>query len=429
MHRLNRRDLLKLAGGALLASRFPAALAASSSGRVVVIGGGAAGTIVAKHLRNADPGIDVTLIERNPHYQTTLMSNTLLSQIEFVDTHTFSYEGLTRRGIKLVHQTVTGINAETKTVVTSAGSISYDRLIIAPGFGHSSTAIEGYDKAAEQLMPDAWKTPKETVLLREQIEKMRPGGTVLVATPRTAISCPSGPYERVSHIAHFLKKHNPRAKILIIDANDQFRTQDLFMQAWENFYPGMIEWVKGSDTKGGIRRVDAKSMKLFAEGTDFHADVANVILPQRAGDVATLAGVVDSTGWAPVDPTTFESTKRPGIHVIGDAASVGALPKSAQIANSQAIVCAGAVVALLNGGGDAARKSMPAARFFEIAYNIVAPNYAFSSIDVYRPTDDRKGVIRVSGGQSPSNASAEHRNREFAYAQSWYNNITHDMFS
>ena len=46
---------------------------------------------------------------------------------------------------------------------------------------------------------------------------------------------------------------------------------------------------------------------------------------------------------------TFASTLQPNIHVIGDAAIAGAMPKSAFAANAQAKVCAAAVAALLAG--------------------------------------------------------------------------------
>ena len=79
------------------------------------------------------------------------------------------------------------------------------------------------------------------------------------------------------------------------------------------------------------------------------ADVANVIPPQRAGAIAQIAGVADRTGWCPIDPVTFESRLQPGIHVIGDAAIAGAMPKSAFSANAQAKACAAAVASLLRG--------------------------------------------------------------------------------
>src|SRR3989454_10250066 len=90
--------------------------------------------------------------------------------------------------------------------------------------------------------------------------------------------------------------------------------------------------------------------------TDFgrhKAAVANVIPPQKAGQIAEAAGVADRTGWCPIDPVTFESKLQAGIHVIGDAAIAGAMPKSAFAANSQAKACAAAVARLVTGGSPA----------------------------------------------------------------------------
>ena len=86
--------------------------------------------------------------------------------------------------------------------------------------------------------------------------------------------------------------------------------------------------------------------------TDFDkvkAAVANVIPPQRAGRIAEIAGAADRSGWCPIDPVSFESQQVPNIHVIGDAAIAGAMPKSAFAANAQAKVCAVAVAKLSRG--------------------------------------------------------------------------------
>jgi len=84
--------------------------------------------------------------------------------------------------------------------------------------------------------------------------------------------------------------------------------------------------------------------------------VANVIPPQKAAAIAARAGVADRTGWCPVEPVAFESTLQPGIHVLGDAALMGGMSKSAFAAAAQGTACAAAIVARLAGRTiDAAR--------------------------------------------------------------------------
>src|SRR5438046_5347430 len=95
--------------------------------------------------------------------------------------------------------------------------------------------------------------------------------------------------------------------------------------------------------------VDPTTLTLSTDFQTYKAAVANVIPPQKAGAIAEAAGVADRTGWCPIDPVTFESTLQPMIHVVGDAAIAGAMPKSAFAANVQAKVCAAAVAKLLAG--------------------------------------------------------------------------------
>src|SRR3989442_7854165 len=100
--------------------------------------------------------------------------------------------------------------------------------------------------------------------------------------------------------------------------------------------------------------------------------VANVIPPQKAGRIADAAGVADRSGWCPIDPVTFESKLQPGIHVIGDAAIAGAMPKSAFAANSQAKTCAAAVARLLTG----ANPTPP--QLINNCFRLVGPHYLIS---------------------------------------------------
>ncbi|OKO66893.1 flavocytochrome C, partial [Bradyrhizobium sp. NAS80.1] len=166
--------------------------------------------------------------------------------------------------------------------------------------------------------------------------------------PPDPFRCPPGPYERASLIAYYFKQYKPRAKILILDAKDTFFAQDVFEDGWNRHYPGMIEWLPGQFT-GGIKAVDVKGRLIKTAGESFKADVANIIPAQEAGRLAHQAHLVDQSGWCPIDPMTFESKLQPGIHIIGDATKAGNMAKSAFASNSQAKVCAFAILAALTG--------------------------------------------------------------------------------
>src|SRR5882757_9768466 len=188
--------------------------------------------------------------------------------------------------------------------------------------------------------------------------------------------CPPGPYERASLMGYYLKSHKPKSKILILDANDSFAKQDLFMEAWARLYPGMIEWVPGSQS-GKVIAVDTASMTVSTDFDDHKAAVANIIPPQRAGEIATAMGLDQGTGYCAIDPVTFESKVHRGIYVLGDATLAGAMPKSGFSANNQAKACGTAILANIAG------RSASRTKLLNICYSMAKPDYAFSIVDVF----------------------------------------------
>jgi NADH dehydrogenase FAD-containing subunit len=119
---------------------------------------------------------------------------------------------------------------------------------------------------------------------------------------------------------------------------------------------------------------------------------------------------------------SFESTLQPGIHVIGDAAIMGGMPKSAFAANAQAKVCAAAIVAKLAG------RAAPEPRLINTCYSLVAPDYGISIAGVYKPDKGQLIDIPGAGGTSPLDADAAFRSLEARYAESWFKTITAETF-
>jgi NADPH-dependent 2,4-dienoyl-CoA reductase/sulfur reductase-like enzyme len=289
--------------------------------------------------------------------------------------------------------------------LNTGATLSYDRLILAPGIDIAWGALPGYDEAASDVLPHAWKAGAQTLLLRKQLESMEDGGVVVISAPANPYRCPPGPYERASLIAAWLAKHRPRSKLLLLDAKDAFSKQKLFEAAWARFYPGLLERVGLSDG-GKVTSVNPASRTFTTDFDTHRADVGNVVPPQRAGRIAALAGVADRTGWCPVDPATFESKLQPGVHVIGDAAIAGAMPKSAFAANAQAKVCADAVATLLAGG------TPMEPRLINVCYSLAAPSYGISVAGVYRPLNGQLTEIPGAGGPSPLDAPDTQRAQE-----------------
>lgn len=418
-HRPTRRDVARgataFAAAALACPSF-----AQSSPRIAVIGGGFGGAACARMLRRLDPKLQVTLIVPGPTFTACPFSNEVIAGLRELSEQTFTYDKIAADGVAVVAQAAVNVDAQARTIGLADGStLSYDRLVLAPGIEMRFDALPGYDEAASAKMPHAWTAGEQTMLLRRQIEAMDDGGLVAMVVPAAPLRCPPAPYERASLIAHYLKAKKPRSKILILDAKDGYSQQRLFERAWQELYPGLIERIALSQG-GRVTSVNPATNEIITDFGNYTAQVVNVIPPQRAGRIAEIASAVDRTGWCPIDPVSFASKIAPNIHVIGDAAIAGGIPKSASAASAQGKACAAAIVNAFAG------KPADTPRLTGACYNTVAPGYAFSLKGIYQPKEDQYAEVEVA--TSPVDASREVRQREAEQALDWFGNITVDSF-
>jgi NADPH-dependent 2,4-dienoyl-CoA reductase/sulfur reductase-like enzyme len=416
-----RRKFGCFAGAGCLAALGKRVARGQAHARVVVVGGGVGGATVARYLAASAATLDVTLVEPKERYTTCFFSNFYLAGLRSLESLSHGYERLAQQyGIKVIHDTVTTIDPVVKTVaLQGGGKLNYDRSVVAPGIAFEFDAIEGYDEAATQVLPHAWNAGPQTKLLRQQLENMEDGGVFAIAAPPDPFRCPPGPYERACLVAYYFKQFKPRAKIIILDAKDTFFEQDLFQDAWNRHYPGMIEWLPGQFT-GGVKSVDVKARMIKTAGETFKVSVANIIPPQMAGELAQRVGLSDKSGWCPIDPMTFESKLQPGIHVVGDAISSGEMPKSAFATNSQAKTCAFAILASLTG------VEWTASHLFNTCFTILAPNDAVSDAINFKP---EAGSIKIKDIFVSQVGESDELRRDVARAaDGWYAAFTHDVF-
>ncbi len=419
----DRRRFLQLLGAGvgttLAACSAPGPGLDNSTGRrVVVVGGGYGGTIAAKTIRMLDPSIEVVLVEPNRRFVSCPFSNLYIGGVlADLSSLTIGYDTLVaNHGIKLVHDTATAVDPVRQTITLTAATIHYDRLVLSPGIDFRTEELEGYDLATTpQVMPHAWKGGLQTQLLRRQLLDMQEGGTVVMTVPLTPFRCPAAPYERASMIALYLKQHKPKSRIVILDANPDIAFKaELFSKAWNKNYEGIVQY-RGAQQ---VTAVDAAARAVFIEGMEeVRGDVVNVIPPQRAGRIASAAGLIGADkAWCPVDGRTFESTLQRNIHVIGDACNAGAMPKSGDSANSQARLCASNVVALMNGRDIADMWAT------NTCFSFLSAGDAVSVTGWYTVQDGQIVSVPDSGGTSPDRSDTE-----ATHASSWLKKILTEM--
>ncbi|MEN9724516.1 MAG: Sulfide dehydrogenase [flavocytochrome c] flavoprotein chain [Pseudomonadota bacterium] len=418
----NRRDFLKVAAASatLLGLPLGAKAASLTKGRVVVIGGGYAGATAAKYLRLwSQGGIQVTVVEPRTQFISCPLSNLVLGGSKQLDELTFAYDMLkSHHGIQWVNDEVLSIDAENKLVQLKAGTIPYDKVIVAPGIDFNFDQLPMLaSREAQSEIPHAWKAGSQTIRLRRQLEMMRDGGVFVMSIPKAPYRCPPGPYERACQVAHYFKQNNPSAKVIVLDANPEIISKKgLFTKVFAENYAGMIDYRPNS----AVVEVDVASKTVKTEFETVRADVLNVIPPQRAGKLAQTVGMANvDKRWCEVDFLTYESKILPNVHVIGDSVSA-ALPKSAHMATSQARVCASAVVALL-----AQKEPDPAPVFANTCYSFINDKMAMHVANVYRYDSAKKIMVSAEGG----GVSDKPSELEGSYAQAWAKNIWSDVLT
>ncbi len=420
---MERRNFLRgLAASALAGSLPLKALAQNGAGaRVVVVGGGFAGATCARYLKRWAPAADVVLIEAAEAFVACPMSNRVIGGTMSIRDLTRSHATLSAaHGVQVVRDTVTAIDAGARRVnLARGGAMNYDRLVVAPGIDFAYDSLPGLESAAaqEQVL-HAWKAGPQTQELRRRLVALPQGGVFAIHIPAMSYRCPPGPYERACLVARSLQRSNPRAKVLVFDANpDVVAKKNLFLDAFRNRYKGMIEYVPNA----GYEEMDAAGGELrFDVQAGIKADLWNVIPPQRAGIIARKAGLANVDGrWCEVDFLSYESKVAPGVHVIGDSiASAPGLPKSAHMANQQAKVCAAAIAALLAGKPVSDEPIVT-----NTCYSFVNEKEAIHVAGVYRYDADKRTMSAVPGAGGLSSAATS---EEGFMALAWAFNILND---
>ena len=420
MTSIRRRQVIAGLAMAPFIFRYP--LASKILGRLVIIGGGFAGATLARFAKALEPRLGVTLIEARARYTACPMSNLVLAGERELNQQTFDYKALAAAGVQVIKGYAVDVDGAQQRVMLRGGErVEYDRLVLAPGVQLNFDQLSGYSRQGAQDMPHAWQAGAQTTLLRRQLQAMPEDGLAIISVPPAPYRCPPGPYERASLIASYFKHAKPKARILILDSNDRFSKQALFQQGWRDLYGDIIRWQSASND-GRVIRVEPANMRVHTDFDTYQPDVANIIPPQQAGDIAHRAGVTDSSGWCPVESVSFESNRQPNIHVIGDAAIAAPMPKSAFAANAQAKVCAIALVRLFRG-----IRPEPTV-LANTCYSYLKPGHAISVAGAYRTDNGEFSAIAAAIGASPIDATQALRQQEAAHAADWFSAITQETF-
>ena len=314
-------------------------VAAPAQRTVLVLGGGVGGLIAARRLRARLPRRHrVVLVDREEQhlFQPSLLwvatGDRTVAQIRR------PLERLRRRGIEVIRGEIERIDPAARAVTVNGQTLTGDAMIVSLGADLAPDAIPGLREAGHNLY-----TADGAAAIRSALDSMNsPRVVVLTAAP--AYKCPAAPYEAAMLIESALRRRRARAQVAVYAA-EPAPMATAGAAASEGVRQMLASKGIAYHPAHQVTEVDARARRVtFANGISTEFDLLVYIPPHRAPAVVREAGLVNVSGWVPVDRRTF-ATRFPGVYAIGDVTTVPLaigkpLPKAGVFAHGQAEVVA-----------------------------------------------------------------------------------------
>ncbi len=350
-----RRVLRALAGcafGSLPLSRPVRAAAA----RVVIVGAGWGGLAAAHALRQTAPELDVTVLDRQRLWRSLPLSNPWLvgrtterlPRVPLADL-------AARQGWRFVGGEATAIDRAQRRVLSDAGPLAYDWLLLATGARQDHRSWFGDDTRAAEQARQQWPGGFEVGELDRLQQRLQAfaGGDLVMTIPPPPFRCPPAPYERAVLIGWWIKTRGLKARLTVLDAG---AGMPRFNRVFAQRYAGQID----HRPYAAVQSVDPFARRISSSDGELRWDHALLLPPMHAGPLLQQAGLLarDAQGregrWAAVDAATLRSPVDDRIWLAGDALDsvsplFGAYPKTAHIAAELGAAAAGQIVAASRG--------------------------------------------------------------------------------
>lgn len=351
---ISRREILKASGVVLTATAlsgyttskkstekiidFKAPIPSTKKQRVVIVGGGWSGLSIAKNIKILAPNSDVILVEQREQFVSCPMSNLWLVDRVDLEFLTHDYLKAAREyNYTYFHATAIGLDKTNRLLKTSNGEISYDYIVFAPGIDYDYsnwTNDIGLETRLRTEYPAGFISGSEHHTLKEKIKNFK-GGNFIFTVPSGNYRCLPAPYERACIVADYFKKKRLKAKVLLLDENNDITIKEHgFHTAIEELYKGYLEYHPNSK----IESIDLDNKIVETEFEEFEFDDACFYPHVRGGKILEIVGIAKDTIYnkmeGNIDPISYEVYGEKNIFVSGDARPMG-FSKSGNTSNTE----------------------------------------------------------------------------------------------
>lgn len=330
--------------------------------RIVILGGGFGGISAANSLRELlGSEHDIVVVDASPRFAVGAGQTWMALGDRRYSEISRSRVTLLDRGVRFLEAQVEKIDLAKRSVITDQETIAFDYLVIALGADVDANGVPGIDEA------HTFYTAEGAERLRPALEKFR-GGDVVLLIARTPFKCPPAPYEGALLLHDFFSRRPEvadRVRLSLWTSEPQ---------PMPTAGPEIGKFIAGELTRRGIAyhplkktsRVDATARRIFFEdGSEVPFDLLIAVPPHQAPKVVRDAGLVDASGWIPIDadsfqPKTVTDDVKGSVYAIGDVTAMPlpgryradvalSLPKAGVFAEAQGRIVAHRVAAQILG--------------------------------------------------------------------------------
>jgi sulfide:quinone oxidoreductase len=313
--------------------------------RVVVLGAGFGGLELTTILSEAfGDAIDIVLVDKGEAFVFGFSKLDVMFGRQLPSAARHFYRDIIKPGVRFQQTTVRSIDPAARRVVTEAGELQADILVVALGADLDPSATPGLVEGGHEFYTVAGAFALRDVLPRFE------RGPVIVGVTGKSFKCPPAPSETALLLHDYLTVRGRRA-VTAISVVMPFGTPippspDTSAAILAAFAERGIRFVKDSL----VTALDpTRKVAILSDGSEMPYELFLGVPVHRVPQVVVESGLAaHAHDWVPVNKKTLE-TRFPGVFAVGDVNGVGT-PKAGVFAEGSARVVAAAIVAQIRGG-------------------------------------------------------------------------------
>jgi sulfide:quinone oxidoreductase len=317
--------------------------AGSGKPRVLILGAGFGGLELSTMLSDAVGGdIDVTLIDKSDAFVFGYSKLDVMFGRTTPNSVRLEYRQIAKPGVRILRETITAIDPETRRVTTDAGTHEADALVIALGADYDMAGTPGLAEGGDEF----YSVAGAGRLAGKLPEFSR--GHAVIGVSGAPFKCPPAPSECALLLDDTLTARGVRGgceiSFVIPLGSPVPPSPETSAALIEEFDRRNITFIP--DRR--VRELDpSRRVAVLDDGGELEFDLFLGVPLHRAPDVVIASGMTED-GYVPVDSATLE-TKYPGVWAVGDVATAG-VPKAGVFAEGAARIVAQTLLASLFDG-------------------------------------------------------------------------------